>query len=271
IRTEMQSVQQNMGYCPQFDAINDLLTGREHLEFYARLRGVPKKEVSMVAEWGIQKLGLVKYSEKSAGTYSGGNKRKLSTAMALIGCPPLVFLDEPTTGMDPKARRFLWDCILSVIKEGRSVILTSHSMEECEALCTRMAIMVNGQFKCLGSIQHLKSRFGDGYTLIIRVCADQSDLCAVETFVRDTFPGSTLKEKHHSTLQYQIPQGEGALAHIFSQLNKHQQQLRVEDYSVSQTTLDQVFVSFARQQRDEEDGAFENDVDLNDETQTSAT
>ncbi|GAA6076007.1 phospholipid-transporting ATPase ABCA1 isoform X1, partial [Tachysurus ichikawai] len=157
IRTEMSQVHQNMGYCPQFDAIDDLLTGREHLEFYARLRGVPEREVTTVAEWGIQKLGLVKYSNKSAGTYSGGNKRKLSTAMALIGCPPLVFLDEPTTGMDPKARRFLWDCILSVIKEGRSVILTSHSMEECEALCTRMAIMVNGQFKCLGSLQHLKS------------------------------------------------------------------------------------------------------------------
>uniref|UniRef100_A0A8C1VAN2 ABC transporter domain-containing protein n=1 Tax=Cyprinus carpio TaxID=7962 RepID=A0A8C1VAN2_CYPCA len=271
IRSDLQLVQQNMGYCPQFDAIDELLTGREHLEFYARLRGVPEKEVSMVAEWGVQKLGLVKYSEKSAGTYSGGNKRKLSTAIALIGCPPLVFLDEPTTGMDPKARRFLWDCILSVIKEGRSVILTSHSMEECEALCTRMAIMVNGQFKCLGSIQHLKSRFGDGYTLIIRVSADQADLCTVETFVRDTFHGSTLKEKHHNTLQYQIPQGEGALAHIFSQLNKHQQLLHVEDYSVSQTTLDQVFVSFARLQRDEEDGAFENDVDLNDEMQTSAT
>ncbi|KAG7263275.1 hypothetical protein CRUP_000329, partial [Coryphaenoides rupestris] len=89
--------------------------------------------------------------------YSGGNKRKLSTAMALIGCPPVIFLDEPTTGMDPKARRFLWDCILSIIRDGRSVVLTSHSMEECEALCTRMAIMVNGRFKCLGSIQHLKS------------------------------------------------------------------------------------------------------------------
>ncbi|CAG5929271.1 unnamed protein product, partial [Menidia menidia] len=157
IRTEMRNVHQNMGYCPQFDAINDLLNGREHLEFYARLRGVPEKEVAMVAEWGIQKLGLIKYASKSAGTYSGGNKRKLSTAIALIGSPPVIFLDEPTTGMDPKARRFLWDCILSIIKEGRSVILTSHSMEECEALCTRMAIMVNGRFKCLGSIQHLKN------------------------------------------------------------------------------------------------------------------
>ncbi|XP_064201003.1 phospholipid-transporting ATPase ABCA1-like isoform X1 [Anguilla rostrata] len=253
IRTQMRDVHQNMGYCPQFDAIDDLLTGREHLELYARLRGVPEKEVKMVAEWGIQKLGLVKYANKSAGTYSGGNKRKLSTAMALIGCPPVVFLDEPTTGMDPKARRFLWDCILSVLKEGRSVILTSHSMEECEALCTRMAIMVNGQFKCLGSIQHLKSRFGEGYTVIVRVGGSPPALVPVETFMTEMFPGCVLKEKHHNTLQYQLPATEGALASIFSQFTTHQERLAIEDYSVSQTTLDQVFVSFARHQHDEED------------------
>uniref|UniRef100_A0A8C6U720 ABC transporter domain-containing protein n=1 Tax=Neogobius melanostomus TaxID=47308 RepID=A0A8C6U720_9GOBI len=240
IRTEMRDVHQNLGYCPQFDAINDLLTGQEHLEFYARLRGVPENEVVMVTAWGIQKLGLVKYANKPAGTYSGGNKRKLSTAMALIGCPPVIFLDEPTTGMDPKARRFLWDCILSVIKEGRSVILTSHSMEECEALCTRMAIMVNGRFKCLGSIQHLKNRFGDGYTLIVRVGGSPSSLKPVEDFVSQSFPGSVLKEKHHNTLQYQLPRSPGALANIFSQLTVHQHRLAIDDYSVSQTTLDQV-------------------------------
>uniref|UniRef100_A0AAX7VTC9 ABC transporter domain-containing protein n=1 Tax=Astatotilapia calliptera TaxID=8154 RepID=A0AAX7VTC9_ASTCA len=240
IRTEMRSVHQNMGYCPQFDALDELLTGREHVEFYARLRGVPAREVAMVAEWGVQKLGLAKYSNKSAGTYSGGNKRKLSTAIALIGCPPVIFLDEPTTGMDPKARRFLWDCILSVIREGRSVVLTSHSMEECEALCTRMAIMVNGRFKCLGSIQHLKSRFGDGYTVIVRVGGSPPALKPVEDFVQKTFPGSVLKEKHHNTLQYQFPHAQGALANIFSQFTRHQRRLRVEDYSVSQTTLDQV-------------------------------
>ncbi|XP_032400407.1 phospholipid-transporting ATPase ABCA1 isoform X3 [Etheostoma spectabile] len=266
IRTEMRDVHQNLGYCPQFDAINELLTGREHLEFYARLRGVPEKEITMVAEWGIQKLGLVKYSNKPAGTYSGGNKRKLSTAMALIGCPPVIFLDEPTTGMDPKARRFLWDCILSVIKEGRSVILTSHSMEECEALCTRMAIMVNGRFKCLGSIQHLKSRFGDGYTVIVRVGGSPPALKPVEDFVQQSFPGSILKEKHHNTLQYQLPYIQGALANIFSQFTSHQQRLGVEDYAVSQTTLDQVFVNFAKHQQGEDDSkAYYNTVDTSDE------
>uniref|UniRef100_A0A672JKK1 P-type phospholipid transporter n=1 Tax=Salarias fasciatus TaxID=181472 RepID=A0A672JKK1_SALFA len=252
VNTEIDEVHQNMGYCPQFDAINDLLTGREHLEFYAILRGVPEKEVCEVAEWGIRKLGLVKYVDKSAGSYSGGNMRKLSTAIALIGGPPVVFLDEPTTGMDPKARRALWNAILSIVKEGRSVVLTSHSMEECEALCTRMAIMVNGRFRCLGSVQHLKNRFGDGYTIILRVAGPDPDLRPVMEFIERELPGSTLKEKHRNMLQYQLPTSLTSLARIFSLLSKNKEALSIEDYSVSQTTLDQVFVNFAKDQSDED-------------------
>ncbi|XP_051809988.1 LOW QUALITY PROTEIN: phospholipid-transporting ATPase ABCA1b [Acanthochromis polyacanthus] len=251
ILREIDEVHQNMGYCPQFDAINELLTGREHLELYAILRGVPEKEVCDVAEWGIRKLSLLKYADKAAGSYSGGNMRKLSTAMALIGAPPVVFLDEPTTGMDPKARRALWNCIHSVIKEGRSVVLTSHSMEECEALCTRMAIMVNGRFRCLGSVQHLKNRFGDGYTIILRVTGHDPDLLPVMKFIESELSGSTLKEKHRNMLQYQLPSSLTSLAHIFSILAQNKDTLCIEDYSVTQTTLDQVFVNFAKDQSDD--------------------
>ncbi|CAB3983284.1 ATP-binding cassette sub-family A member 2 isoform X4 [Paramuricea clavata] len=156
---EILKVHRCIGYCPQFDALIDEMTAREHLMLYARLRGVPSKEQTQVVDWAIQKLSLSKFADIPSKTYSGGMKRKLSTAIALIGDPPIIFLDEPTTGMDPKARRFLWDTVISIVKEGRSVVLTSHSMEECEALCTRLAIMVNGQFKCLGSTQHLKNRY----------------------------------------------------------------------------------------------------------------
>ncbi|KAG9486662.1 hypothetical protein GDO78_006835 [Eleutherodactylus coqui] len=189
ILSNIHEVHQNMGYCPQFDAINELLTGREHLELYALLRGVPEKEVCKVAEWAVRKLGLVKYSDRCAGAYSGGNKRKLSTAIALIGGPPVVFLDEPTTGMDPKARRFLWNCALSVIKEGRSVVLTSHSMEECEALCTRMAIMVNGRFRCLGSVfvNFAKDQSDDDLLKDLSLHKNQTvvDLSALTSFLQD--------------------------------------------------------------------------------------
>uniref|UniRef100_A0A672YZA7 ATP-binding cassette, sub-family A (ABC1), member 4b n=1 Tax=Sphaeramia orbicularis TaxID=375764 RepID=A0A672YZA7_9TELE len=241
ILTEILDVHQNMGYCPQFDAIDDLLTGREHLYLYARLRGVPESEIPRVAEWGIQKLGLTEYAGRCAGTYSGGNKRKLSTAIAMIGCPALVLLDEPTTGMDPHSRRFLWNAIISVIQDGRAVVLTSHSMEECEALCTRLAIMVNGTFKCLGTIQHLKYKFGEGYVVTMKIKAAKAgsvpDLEPVESFMEGSFPGCIQREKHYNTLQYEI--ASSSLARIFQLVVANKERLSIEDYSVSQTTLDQ--------------------------------
>ncbi|XP_010130903.1 PREDICTED: retinal-specific ATP-binding cassette transporter [Buceros rhinoceros silvestris] len=255
ILTHISNVHQNMGYCPQFDAIDDLLTGREHLYLYARLRGVPAEEIKRVAEWGIQKLGLPMYADHLAGTYSGGNKRKLSTAIALIGCPPLVLLDEPTTGMDPQSRRLLWDSIVSVLRDGRAVVLTSHSMEECEALCTRLAIMVEGTFKCLGTIQQLKYKFGDGYIVTLKIKAPKSGLppdpTPAERFIRMNFPGSLQREKHYNMLQYQICSS--SLARIFRLIISNKENLHIEEYSVSQTTLDQVFVNFAKQQMEDEE------------------
>ncbi|NXR68463.1 ABCA1 protein, partial [Rhadina sibilatrix] len=252
VLTDLQSVHQHMGYCPQFDAITDLLTGREHLEFYSRLRGVPEEETRRVAQWGISALGLGPHADRPAGKYSGGNKRKLSTAIALLGCPPVVFLDEPTTGMDPQARRFLWERILGVIRDGRSVVLTSHSMEECEALCTRMAIMVNGRFRCLGSVQHLKNRFGDGYTVVVR--AGGPGPAAVQALLQQHFPGIVLREQHGGLLQYHLPARVTSLATVFSLLAANRGPCHIEDYSVSQTTLDQVFVHFAQEQSDGDAG-----------------
>jgi len=183
---------------------------------------------------------------------SGGNKRKLSTAIALMGDPPIVFLDEPTTGMDPVARRMLWQALSKVRDSGKTLILTSHSMEECEALCTRMAIMVNGKYKCLGSTQHLKNKFGAGYTLIARVSyppdGGMPDIKAVENFVDENFPGSHLKDKHQNLVQYHIDKGELTWATVFKKLEENKEQLCIEDYSVSQTTLEQVFINFARAQ-----------------------
>ncbi|XP_074226088.1 retinal-specific phospholipid-transporting ATPase ABCA4 isoform X2 [Camelus bactrianus] len=250
ILTNISDVHRSMGYCPQFDAVDDLLTGREHLYLYARLRGVPAEEIKRVTDWSIQSLGLSLYADRLAGTYSGGNKRKLSTAIALIGCPPLVLLDEPTTGMDPQARRMLWNTIMSIIREGRAVVLTSHSMEECEALCTRLAIMVKGAFQCLGTIQHLKYKFGDGYIVTMKVKCPKDDvlpdLGPVERFFQGSFPGSVQRERHYNMLQFQV--SSSSLARIFRLLISHKDSLLIEEYSVTQTTLDQVFVNFAKQQ-----------------------
>uniref|UniRef100_A0A8C5B4G6 ATP-binding cassette, sub-family A (ABC1), member 2 n=1 Tax=Gadus morhua TaxID=8049 RepID=A0A8C5B4G6_GADMO len=234
-----------------------MLTGDESTTggeaFVSGNRWVGRTQASLqhvtVVQWALDKLELSHYADKPAGTYSGGNKRKLSTAIALIGYPSLIFLDEPTTGMDPKARRFLWNLILDIIKTGRSVVLTSHSMEECEALCTRLGIMVNGRFKCLGSIQHLKNRFGDGYMITVRTKSSSSVKEVVRFFNRN-FPEAVLKERHHTKVQFQLQSDRLSLAQVFSKMEQVVEVLGIEDYSVSQTTLDNVFVNFAKKQSD---------------------
>lgn len=116
-------------------------------------------------------MDLQDYINVRANNLSGGNKRKLSVALAMLGNPPLVFLDEPSTGVDPQAKRFMWNIVskISTLRKKSAVIITTHSMEEAEALCTKMGIMVGGEFKCFGSSQHIKDRFGTGYEIEVKV------------------------------------------------------------------------------------------------------
>ena len=110
-------------------------------------------------------MDLQDYANAKANTLSGGNKRKLSVAMAIIGNPPLIFLDEPSTGVDPKAKRFMWDIVskISTQRKKSAVILTTHSMDEAEALCSKMGIMVDGEFMCFGYSTYIKDKYGTGY------------------------------------------------------------------------------------------------------------
>ena len=114
---------------------------------------------------------------------SGGNKRKLSVAIALIGNPPIILLDEPSAGMDPQARRFMWMVVEKISQRDKksAVIITSHSMEEAEALSTKLGIMVRGGiFRCYGTSQHVKNKFGIGYEIEVKVRKSQpSDLKAI--------------------------------------------------------------------------------------------
>lgn len=248
VRRELPLVRRQLGYCPQFDALDPLLTAREHLEFYSRLRGVPGLLLPSAVDEGLSRLGLLAYADRCAGTFSGGNKRKLSTAIALVGNPPLVFLDEPTSGMDPGARRFLWQCILQSVREGRSVVLTSHSMEECQALCSRLTVMVNGRLACLGSAQHLKSKFGSGYTLVVRCPVEQT--AAMESHMAQHLPEAVLSESHHTRLRFQLPSQSSKLSAALGALEAARASQLLYDYSVSQTTLEEVFLRFAEQQCD---------------------
>ncbi|XP_055460812.1 phospholipid-transporting ATPase ABCA3 [Psammomys obesus] len=250
ISSEIGKVRQRIGYCPQFDALLDHMTGREMLAMYARLRGVPERLIDACVENTLRGLLLEPHANKLVKTYSGGNKRKLSTGIALIGEPAVIFLDEPSTGMDPVARRLLWDTVARARESGKAIVITSHSMEECEALCTRLAIMVQGQFKCLGSPQHLKSKFGSGYSLQAKVRSEgkQEVLEEFKAFVDLTFPGSILEDEHQDMVHYHLPGCDLSWAKVFGILEKAKEKYGVDDYSVSQISLEQVFLSFAHLQ-----------------------
>uniref|UniRef100_H2Z857 ABC transporter domain-containing protein n=1 Tax=Ciona savignyi TaxID=51511 RepID=H2Z857_CIOSA len=249
IRTQLRMAQQRMGYCPQFDALIDQMTGAETLRMYARLRGVPEDEIQACVLNLGRILHFSEHIDKACGTYSGGNKRKLSTAIALVGSPPVVLLDEPSTGMDPGAKRMLWDALAAVRSSGCSIVITSHSMEECEALCTRLAIMVNGKLRCMGGPQHLKSKFGEGYVIEVKV---KSNAELAKSQIEASFPGSTLKDEHQGMLTYHVPQckTDGSDLKISMLMEESKSQSNIGDYTVSQTSLEQVFLGLVRWQRE---------------------
>ncbi|XP_062542045.1 phospholipid-transporting ATPase ABCA3-like [Armigeres subalbatus] len=253
--TNMSAVYQKIGYCPQFDALHEDLTGRETLNIYALLRGVRHENIKNVSLTLAEDLNFLKHIDKKTKEYSGGNKRKLSTALALMGNPSVVYLDEPSTGMDPGAKRQFWNMICKVRSSGKSIVLTSHSMEECEALCTRLAIMVNGEFKCLGSTQHLKNKFSKGFLLTIKVKRTEiaeeqmENVGRVKSFITSQFNGADLKEEYQDSLSFHVPQTDLKWSTMFGMMESNKEQLGIEDYALGQTSLEQVFLFFTKNQR----------------------
>ena len=139
---------------------------REHLQFYCKLKGVPSEKRQKAVEKSIEGVNLGEKADWYASTLSGGQRRRLSLAISMIGAPEVIFLDEPTTGLDPETRRWVWQYI-DAMKAGRGIILTTHSMEEADALCSKIAIMSHGRLRCLGTTMHLKEKFGKGIRIIL--------------------------------------------------------------------------------------------------------
>ena len=171
INEDFDKVRSLIGYCPQFDAIFESLTVYENLEFYGLIKGAKKDKIKSIVYALMEEMSLFVFKDKVSGTLSGGNKRKLSVAIAMICNPPIILLDEPSTGMDPEARRFMWGVIhrISLNRKKSTIIMTTHSMEEAETLCKRIGIMVDGQFKCLSTSDEIKEKYGYGYEFNLQI------------------------------------------------------------------------------------------------------
>ena len=148
IRSNMLDIRDSLAYCPQDDPLFELITLEEHIKYYAAIKGVAPQNLDAVVHFYVSRLKLEEHRKKIPKNLSGGTKRKLSYIMSVLGSPRLVLMDEPSTGMDPQSKRFLWDTISSSFsKTDKGAILTTHYMEEADALCDRVGIMVNGQLQ----------------------------------------------------------------------------------------------------------------------------
>ncbi len=157
---EAPAVKEIIGVCPQDFSIFPYLTGRENVLLFGDLYGVPKAELRERAAKLLEQMGLDGEADRKVKGYSGGMKRRISLATALIGDPEIAFLDEPTTGLDPQSRHAVWEFIRGLKARQRTIVLTTHYMEEAEALCDRVAIIDHGQLIALGTPAELRERYG---------------------------------------------------------------------------------------------------------------
>ncbi|EXJ93852.1 hypothetical protein A1O1_02245 [Capronia coronata CBS 617.96] len=255
-----------LGVCPQFDAM-DTMTVAEHLRFYAKVRGVsdPRHNVQAV----MSAVGLEQYADRMAAKLSGGNKRKLSLGIALMGNPSVLLLDEPSSGMDAASKRVMWRTLESVVP-GRSLVLTTHSMEEADALATRAGIMA-GKMLALGTTEYLRRKHGDAYYVHLvhqqAPHAPDTEMEHIRHWILNNFPSADIESKVYAgQIRFSVPTTgqrttEGAtktgagISALFSALERNKSDLRVQYYSVSRTTLDQVFLNIVGKHRVEEEGA----------------
>ncbi|KAF1553191.1 ATP-binding cassette sub-family A member 10, partial [Eudyptula minor] len=210
-----------LGYCPQEDPLWPDLTVHEHLQVYAAVKGVCKEDAAAAVNRIVNALQLQDYLKKKARKLSAGITRKLCFAMCVLGNPAVLLLDEPSTGMDPNGQHCVWKMIRAALKTKETgAILTTHYMEEAEAVCDRVAIMVSGQLRCIGSIQYLKNKFGKGYLLEIKVMdAERTDLLHAE--ILRIFPSAARQERFPSFLVYKVPMEDALpLSQSFSKLEE---------------------------------------------------
>ncbi|KAG6412263.1 hypothetical protein SASPL_124937 [Salvia splendens] len=246
--TGMSTIRRMIGICPQFDVLWDALSGLEHLYLFANIKGLNPASIESDIEKLLGEVKLTESAKVRAGSYSGGMRRRLSVAMALIGEPKLLIMDEPTTGMDPITRRHVWD-VIEGAKRGRAIILTTHSMEEADILGDRIGIMAKGRLRCIGTSIRLKSRFGTGFIANISFVDDVSN--SQHVAVKELFKSHldvTPKEESKSFLTFVIPhEKEKLLKSFFTELQEKEKELGIADIQLGLTTLEEVFLNKAKQ------------------------
>ena len=227
-----QAVRRAIGVTGQFSAVDAYLTGRENLMLMADLHLLPKAEGRRRTGDLLERFELAEAADKPAATYSGGMKRKLDLAMTLVGTPEVIFLDEPTTGLDPRSRRVMWDIIRGLVAEGTTILLTTQYLEEADQLAHRVAVLDGGRIVAQGTPAELKTRIPGGH--IELTFADRAEL---DVAARVLAP--TGRDEDAITLQLAGGGRVGTLRTLLRQLDDAS--IEVEALAVHTPDLDDVF------------------------------
>lgn len=245
IRMDMDDIYTNMGVCPQHDLLWETLTGKEHLFFYARLKNLKGAALVQAVNDSLKSVNLFHggVGDKQVGTYSGGMKRRLSVAISLIGDPKVVYMDEPSTGLDPASRNNLWNIVMEA-KRNRAIVLTTHSMEEAEVLCDRLGIFVDGEFQCLGNPKELKARYGGAYIFTVTTSPEQE--LEIEQLVHRLSPSANKIYNLSGTQKFELPKQEVRIADVFHAVEMAKSRLSIHAWGLVDTTLEDVFIKVAK-------------------------
>jgi len=245
-----------------------------HVSFFGRLKGMNGKVLNDHVEQILKSVNLSVAGDRKAMGYSGGMKRRLSVANSLVGNPDVVYMDEPSTGLDPASKHQLWD-VISAAKAGKSMILTTHSMEEADVLCDRIAIMAGGELQCIGRSWQLKRRFGKGYTATITSSnKTQEHAKKIEKLMKtiftqeveegeDPIPSSCalLEDSIGGVSKFEIARNDVVLSKVFEQLNSNMAEYEISDWGITETTLEEVFLKLAALAELFEDKIFKSQVE----------
>lgn len=231
------------GICFQEDIIFDELTPLEHLRFFGRIKGASGNRLEQEIRFLLSQTDLMPKMYHTAGVLSGGQKRKLCTAIALVGGSQIIVLDEPTSGVDPYSREKMW-ALLRSYKKNRVIMLSTHTMYEADVLADRKAIVVKGSIRCCGSSMFLKNKFGVGYHLRLEIEPKQTDISEVEAMISEKIYNSKFDRQTQSELLFTLPKSETHnFPNLFESIDKMIDDNKgILGYGIKLTTLEDVFL-----------------------------
>jgi ABC-2 type transport system ATP-binding protein len=255
VLTEPDAVRRSMGLTGQAATVDELLTARENLWLIGRLAGLPKKSVQPIGDDLLERFSLSDAADRIVKTYSGGMRRRLDLAVSLIAAPPVLFLDEPTTGLDPRSRNDLWDVLRGLVAEGTTLLLTTQYLEEADQLCDDIVVIDKGRVIAAGTPTQLKDQAGRAS--VVLTVADAAELSRAEQALREAF-GEVYVEPGARRITAPAD-GLGDMTRIGQVLTD--QGIAVDDLGLKRPSLDDVFLHLTGHRAETEDNAADGSED----------